>query len=313
MRCGICLCGLNGCGKTTLAKALAETLGFKHLDIENYYFSTDDNSYSSPRTREEVETLLQNDIKENPCFVFSVVNPDISTEINNSYDVIIYLSAPTEVRMERLRTRSFEKFGNRILPGGDMYEKEMDFLNRAAVKDSARTEAWIKEQPCVRIHLDATKPIDENLKIVIGELGKEEAPLCKGRWRTKCDGGIVIPRKHNKSLVPTAKMLRKNMTKEEKHLWYDYLRKHPIRFTRQKILGKYITDFYCPKAKLVIEIDGSGHYSDEGKLYDAIRTEYLEQFDLTIIRIPNSIIHKHFRDVCNCIDHLVEQSLSQLR
>ncbi|MBQ1933847.1 MAG: AAA family ATPase, partial [Clostridia bacterium] len=145
MRCGICLCGLNGCGKTTLAKALAETLGFKHLDIENYYFSTDDNSYSSPKTREEVETLLQNDIKENPCFVFSVVNPDISTEINNSYDVIIYLSAPTEVRMERLRTRSFEKFGNRILPGGDMYEKEMDFLNRAAVKDSAKTEAWIKE------------------------------------------------------------------------------------------------------------------------------------------------------------------------
>ena len=73
-----------------------------------------------------------------------------------------------------------------------------------------------------------------------------------------------MQRKHNKDIVPTAKMLRKNMTKEEKHLWYDFLRIYPVRFSRQKVLGKYIADFYCAGAKLVIELDGSGRYTEEG-------------------------------------------------
>ena len=85
-------------------------------------------------------------------------------------------------------------------------------------------------------------------------------------------------RKHNKDIVPAAKMLRKNMTKEEKHLWYDFLRQYPIRFYRQKVLGKYIADFYCAEAKLVIELDGSGHYTEEGKRYDEERTAFLEGY-----------------------------------
>ena len=119
-----------------------------------------------------------------------------------------------------------------------------------------------------------------------------------------------MQRKHNKDIVPTAKMLRKNMTKEEKHLWYDFLRTYPIRFSRQKVLGKYIADFYCAEAKLVIELDGSGHYTEEGKQYDEERTAFLEEYGLTVIRIPNTEIHKNFRGVCEYIDHLVEQSLS---
>ena len=120
-------------------------------------------------------------------------------------------------------------------------------------------------------------------------------------------------RKHNKDIVPTAKMLRKNMTEEEKHLWYDFLRTYPIRFSRQKVLGKYIADFYCAEAKLIIELDGSGHYTEEGKRYDEERTAVLEEYGLTVIRIPNTEIHKNFRGVCEHIDRLVEQSLSQLR
>ena len=122
-----------------------------------------------------------------------------------------------------------------------------------------------------------------------------------------------MQRKHNKDIVPTAKMLRKNMTKEEKHLWYDFLRTYHVRFSRQKVLGRYIADFYCAEAKLVIELDGSGHYSEEGKRYDEERTAFLEEYGLTIIRIPNTEIHKNFRGVCEYIDQLVEQSLSQLR
>ena len=68
--------------------------------------------------------------------------------------------------------------------------------------------------------------------------------------------------KHNKQLVPFAKQLRKEMTKEERHLWYDFLRSYPVRFSRQKVLGKYIADFYSADAKLVIELDGSQHYED---------------------------------------------------
>ena len=122
-----------------------------------------------------------------------------------------------------------------------------------------------------------------------------------------------MQRKHNKDIVPTAKMLRKNMTKEEKHLWYDFLRTYPVRFYRQKVLGKYIVDFYCAQAKLIIELDGSGHYTEEGKRHDEDRTAFLEEYGLMVIRIPNTEIHKNFRGVCEYIDLLVEQSLSQLR
>ncbi|MGM9680151.1 MAG: endonuclease domain-containing protein [Eubacteriales bacterium] len=108
-------------------------------------------------------------------------------------------------------------------------------------------------------------------------------------------------------------MLRKNMTKEERHLWYDFLRTYPIRFSRQKVLGNYIADFYCAEAKLVIELDGSGHYTDEAKEYDEKRTAFLEKYGLKEIRIPNTEIHNHFRGVCEYINHMAEQSLSQLR
>ena len=75
--------------------------------------------------------------------------------------------------------------------------------------------------------------------------------------------------KYNKQLVPLAKQLRKEMTREERHLWYDFLRSYPVRFSRQKVLGKYIADFYSAEAKLVIELDGSQHYEDRNVKKDA--------------------------------------------
>ena len=122
-----------------------------------------------------------------------------------------------------------------------------------------------------------------------------------------------MQRKHNKQLIPLAKHLRKNMTKEERHLWYDFLRNHPVRFSRQKILGKYIADFYSAEANLVIEIDGSQHYEDSVIMQDADRTAFIEAYGLKVIRIPNNEISKNFRGVCEYIDTEVKQSLSQLR
>ena len=117
--------------------------------------------------------------------------------------------------------------------------------------------------------------------------------------------------KHNKQLVPLAKQLRREMTKEERHLWYDFLRSYPIRFSRQKVLGKYIADFYSAEAKLVIELDGSQHYEANALQRDADRTAFLERYGLTIIRIPNNEVSRNFRGVCEYIDAVVKQSLSQ--
>ncbi len=112
--------------------------------------------------------------------------------------------------------------------------------------------------------------------------------------------------KHNKKIVPTARMLRKNMTREERHLWYDFLNKHPLKFTRQKVLGKYIVDFYCDEAKLVIELDGNQHFTPKSIEYDRERTNFLSGYGLTVIRIPNIEIHRNFNGVCEYIDELTK-------
>ena len=119
--------------------------------------------------------------------------------------------------------------------------------------------------------------------------------------------------KYNKQLVPLARQLRIEMTKEERHIWYDFLRTYPVRFSRQKVLGKYIADFYSAEAKLVIELDGSQHYKDINAEKDAERTAFLEAYGLTVIRIPNNEVTRNFRGVCEYIDAAVKQSLSQLR
>ena len=116
--------------------------------------------------------------------------------------------------------------------------------------------------------------------------------------------------KHNKDLVPAAKALRRNMTKEERHLWYDFLRDYPIRFMRQKPLGQYVVDFYCAAAHLVIELDGSQHYDAPGRAHDAERTAYLEQLGVSVVRIPNNEVNENFQGVCEYIDRLVKQSPS---
>ena len=115
--------------------------------------------------------------------------------------------------------------------------------------------------------------------------------------------------KRNKKLIPFAKQLRKEMTKEERHLWYDFLRDYPIRFKRQNVIGKYVVDFYCAKAKLIVELDGSQHFEDENIEKDLQRTEFLESYGLTVIRIPNNEVNNNFRGVCEYIDLFVKQAL----
>lgn len=122
--------------------------------------------------------------------------------------------------------------------------------------------------------------------------------------------GDSVNRKHNTNLTENAKKLRKNMTKEERHLWYDFLRDYPVRFLRQKVIDQYIVDFYCHEARLIIELDGSQHYEEQGTIKDRIRTERIEQRNLTVIRIPNNEIFQNFRGVCEYIDLCVQSIIS---
>ena len=137
-------------------------------------------------------------------------------------------------------------------------------------------------------------------------------PLPKGRWLSEAKPeGYRMERKHNSFLTENAKKLRKNMTKEECHLWYDFLRTYPVRFLRQKVIDNYIADFYCSKARLVIELDGAQHYCEKGALYDKIRTEKIAGRNLTVIRIPNNEVMYNFEGVCEYIDLQVKKSLHQ--
>ena len=110
-------------------------------------------------------------------------------------------------------------------------------------------------------------------------------------------------------LIDRAKELRKNATKQENHLWYDFLRSYPVRFQRQKTIDSFIVDFYCHAAKLVIELDGSQHYEEQGKAYDAERTAILESYGLTVLRFSNHDVDAHFDAVCEQIDHVIQGRL----
>ena len=115
----------------------------------------------------------------------------------------------------------------------------------------------------------------------------------------------------NKNLTHLSQTLRRNPTKEEALLWNCFLKKYPLRFRRQYVIGEYIVDFYCHKAKLVIELDGSGHYEPETMEKDQIRTQYLESLELIVLRFTNLEIKKYFTAVCEKIDLTVQQRMEK--
>ena len=108
-------------------------------------------------------------------------------------------------------------------------------------------------------------------------------------------------------LFARAREMRKNMTPEERHLWYDFLKTCRDHVKRQYVLGPYILDFYCVESGLVIEVDGRQHYDEKSRDYDARRTAYIEQFGLQVVRVLNRDIHKNFPAVCQMLDKMMEE------
>ncbi len=111
--------------------------------------------------------------------------------------------------------------------------------------------------------------------------------------------------KSNRKLTGNAQQLRTAMTKEERHLWYDFLKTLPIPVHRQKVIGRYIVDFYIASANIAIELDGSQHYEDRGKTADLVRDAALRTSGLTVLRYSNRDIHENFSGVCtDILSHL---------
>ena len=172
MGTGIQICGLNGCGKSTLGKALAERLGFHFIDNEGLYFSriAPDAPYANPRSREEVENLLMEEVRTHPNFVFAAVKGNYGERITPKYNYVVVVEVPKEVRLQRVRNRSFQKFGNRILPGGDLHEEEEAFFRMAASRQDDFVENWLLTVTCPVIRVDGTKTVAENTDYLLRQM-----------------------------------------------------------------------------------------------------------------------------------------------
>lgn len=172
MGTGIIICGLNGTGKSTLGKALAEKLHFYFLDNEDLYFpkTAPDYIYALSRTREEVEKLLSNEINAHKNFVFASVKGDYGEVVYSCFQYAVLIDVPKEIRIQRVKNRSFQKFGKRILSGGDLYEQEEHFFDFVKSRAETTVEEWVQCLNCPIIRIDGTKPIEENVNLIIEQI-----------------------------------------------------------------------------------------------------------------------------------------------
>ena len=173
MRSGILVCGLNGSGKSTLGRELARVLGYTFIDIEDCYFPKKDDSYlyADPRSGEEAEKVLWDKISACDRFVLASVTGNFDEKTTSLFEAIVRLNVPKEIRMKRIRERSFRKFGDRMLPGGDLYEAEEGFFAMAEARTEQYVDDWLSGMSCPVIEVDGTRPIEENTQYLAGRPG----------------------------------------------------------------------------------------------------------------------------------------------
>ena len=118
----------------------------------------------------------------------------------------------------------------------------------------------------------------------------------------------IVPK--NGEMLPRARELRRSMTPQEQKLWYRFLRKYPVKIYKQRIVESFIVDFYCSKALLVIEVDGSQHYTEQGEAYDLERSAVLERYGLLVLRFSNLEVEQEFDGVCTLIDKTIQSRMN---
>lgn len=189
---GISLFGLNGSGKSTLAHALAKQTGYFEMDVEDYYFPEQRNSrkwamdndniivtehlgsipFSIPRTKEEVQNALMKDMQIHHKFIISGVTMNWNEDILSHIDIAFWLQTPLEERLKRIQMREEKRFGERVLPGGDMYIQQMEFRRVVGNRDPKTIKESTKKLQCPIIVLDGTISVEENLEKIMEHMNR---------------------------------------------------------------------------------------------------------------------------------------------
>ena len=171
---GILICGLNGTGKSTLGRILADRMGYEFIDNEDLFFPKTDPLYtfSSPRSEEEVIRLLEDKISGNNRFIFAAVKGNYGDRLIALLDYIVLIEVPKQIRSNRVRDRSYQKFGDRILPGGDLYEKENKWFSLTDNRPDTYVTDWLETLDCPVIRIDGTLPVEKNVNYLVSVLSK---------------------------------------------------------------------------------------------------------------------------------------------
>lgn len=171
---GIIICGMNGSGKSTLGRALAEYLGWRFIDNEDLYFpKTDPNHlYAVERTQAEVECLLLEEVRRDDQFVFAAVRGNYGEAVLPYYKAAVLVEVPRDIRLQRVQERSYRKFGERMLPGGDLYESEKRFYDLIAARPEDYATRWLETMEIPLLRVDGTRPVGENIAIISDWLGR---------------------------------------------------------------------------------------------------------------------------------------------
>ena len=183
---GILICGLNGTGKSTLGRMFADRIDYEFIDNEDLFFPKKDKAYafSSPRSREEVIRLLEGKIENSSRFVFAAVTGDYGEKLIGSLEYIVLMDVPKQIRSKRVRERSFSKFGERILPGGDLYDRETAWFSMTDSRPEDYTTKWLETVNCPVIHVDGTRPPEENIEHIVSAVFPERKENRTGKTET---------------------------------------------------------------------------------------------------------------------------------
>ena len=166
---GILIFGLNGAGKSTLGKALARAMHGHFIDHEDLVFPKTDplDPYAAPRSRDEVEQLLLREMEAHPNFIFASVKGNYSKRILARFQYAVLIDVPKEIRLQRVKQRSFETFGQRMQPGGDLYEQEERFFAMVESRENSTIDGLAQAPSCPILWIDGTKPVEESIASIL--------------------------------------------------------------------------------------------------------------------------------------------------